>query len=114
MFVFCYLLNAQINVVQGFVQRFVCALGGGDGALRALLLHVCEQTLNVGVCSAALTVLAGHKAVQLLFHAPLFPGWHVQLSLVPIQSSVQKLYCVVEVFHFDQNRLPVVQQVEPL
>lgn len=54
-----YLPDAQLYTVQGFVQRRSDALCGGDGALRTLLLHVCEEVLCVGLLALPFAVLCG-------------------------------------------------------
>lgn len=61
-----YPFDTQINAVQGFVQRGPNALSGGDGALWALLLHVCEETLSVGAFFVSLAVLCGNVQAKLL------------------------------------------------
>lgn len=56
----CYLLNSQINAVQGLVQWRSYALSGGDGALWALLLHICEETLCFGTFLVAFAIPCGN------------------------------------------------------
>lgn len=120
----CYLLNAQVNAVQGLVQRRSYALGGGDGALWTLLLHICEETLCVGSFLVSFAVLCGNVQAELLpaqdaLHSSSLLGKRVRLCsrrarLFPSQRGVLKFHCIARILRFAQNNLSVLHHKEPL
>lgn len=120
-----YLPDAQVHAVQGFVQRRSDALGRGDGALWALLLHVCEKMLCVGFLALRFTLLCDDVQSQFLppqnsLHASSF--WLNSLALFPLriagllpdQSSIFKLHCITGIFRFDRDQLPILHHEELL
>lgn len=96
--------------MQGLVQRRSDALCGGDGALWALLLHVCEEVLCVGFLALLFAVLCGDVQAQFLppqdsLHASsfllgsaLFPLRAA--GLLPGQCGVFKLHRIIGIFRF--------------
>lgn len=122
MCLWCYLLYTQVNLVQGLVQWGAYALSGGDGALWTLLLHICEETLHIGVFLVSFAILCGNVQAKLfpsqhMLHYSSLLGsrvWLFAFCLFPSQRGNLKFYGVARILHFFYNLLSVIHREEPL